>query len=231
MLLGEDAADVPRSFKIISLPRNPRLQTGRWGSGIAVLIHILVLDLGTMLLIGAYIPPVSPIWPGWTNVELMYTATMGNGCALKSAEKHLAVLTDINGPTASEQVPGMALEWLRVYEDDTLNTCGQEILRECDTNGPCMLNGTSLEAASPGCLLPLVKEFHVETPAANPENDWADHVRICLTLDVSAIQKNNPEPTIQGSARLDLSDATEMDRLYQATLESRENPGQALQTL
>jgi hypothetical protein len=39
MLLGEDAADVPRSFKIISLPRNPRLQTGRRGSGIAVLIR------------------------------------------------------------------------------------------------------------------------------------------------------------------------------------------------
>jgi hypothetical protein len=74
-----------------------------------------------------------------------------------------------------------------------------------------MLNGTSLEAASPGwytswqpsgeskidytfvsqSLLPLVK-----TPAANPKDDWADDVRICLTLDVSAVQKNNPEPTI-----------------------------------
>ncbi|KAJ7020842.1 hypothetical protein C8F04DRAFT_896597, partial [Mycena alexandri] len=69
----------------------------------------------------------------------------------------------------------------RISSDDTLNTRGREILAECDLLNLCILNGTKLEAASPGrstswqpggestidyaiaskSLLPLVKDFYV----------------------------------------------------------------------
>jgi hypothetical protein len=67
---GEE--DIPRGFTLVSLPRQSRLRTQRRGGGIALLIRdniefvksrlsspdILVLDLGLMWLIGAYIPPI-----------------------------------------------------------------------------------------------------------------------------------------------------------------------------
>jgi hypothetical protein len=79
MLPGEeDAADVPQGYTLVSLPRKPRLQTSRRGGGVALLIRdnikftkshlsspdILVLDLGSMWLVGAYIPPVTSHWQG-----------------------------------------------------------------------------------------------------------------------------------------------------------------------
>jgi hypothetical protein len=48
-------------------------------------------------------------------------------------EKPVALLTDINGRTGSEQVPQMEAEWPRISSDETINTRGREILRECDT--------------------------------------------------------------------------------------------------
>ncbi|KAK7006565.1 hypothetical protein R3P38DRAFT_3213876 [Favolaschia claudopus] len=72
MLPGEeDAADVPEGYTLVSLPRKPFLQTYRRGGGVALLIRdnidfvksslsssdILVIDLGFMWIIGAYIPP------------------------------------------------------------------------------------------------------------------------------------------------------------------------------
>jgi hypothetical protein len=81
MLPGEeDPADIPRGYSLVSLPRKPWLQTNRRGGGIALLIRddiefvkshlsspdILVLDLGSMWLIDAYIPPVTSRWQGWT---------------------------------------------------------------------------------------------------------------------------------------------------------------------
>jgi hypothetical protein len=74
MLPGEDEpADVPQGYKLLSLPRKPALSAQRRGGGIALIIRdsldftksnlsspdILVLDMGSIWLIGAYIPPVS----------------------------------------------------------------------------------------------------------------------------------------------------------------------------
>ncbi|KAF8206057.1 hypothetical protein K438DRAFT_498538 [Mycena galopus ATCC 62051] len=74
--------DVPVGYTLISLPRKPRLRDQRRGGGVALLIRhtstftmselsapdILVLDLGSIWLIGAYIPPESSRWEGWTDI-------------------------------------------------------------------------------------------------------------------------------------------------------------------
>ncbi|KAJ6455308.1 hypothetical protein C8R47DRAFT_926116, partial [Mycena vitilis] len=99
----------------------------------------------------------------------------------QSPDKHVALLTDINGRISSQQVPSFEVEWPRLSDDETSNTRGRLILQQCEDHGLCILNGTSLETASPGrCtswqttgestidygmvskgLIPLVKEFHV----------------------------------------------------------------------
>ncbi|KAJ7032922.1 hypothetical protein C8F04DRAFT_889932, partial [Mycena alexandri] len=99
----------------------------------------------------------------------------------QSNGKHVAVLTDINGRTASNQVPKFENQLPRISADKTKNARGSEVLRQCDALGLCILNGTELETASPGRatswqpggestidlaivsegLIPLVKSFHV----------------------------------------------------------------------
>ncbi|KAJ7158973.1 hypothetical protein C8R43DRAFT_829926, partial [Mycena crocata] len=99
----------------------------------------------------------------------------------QSEDKHVALLTDINGRTASEQVPRFEILWPRSSHDEKGDTCGHEVLDESDTHGLCILNGTAMEKASPGrltswqpngestidyamvseSLIPFVKEFHV----------------------------------------------------------------------
>ncbi|KAJ7688064.1 hypothetical protein B0H17DRAFT_1203256 [Mycena rosella] len=63
-------------------------------------------------------------------------------------------------------------------------------------------------------LLPLVTEFHVETPTPDPKDDWADHMRIGLTLDASQFDRA-PIPS----------------RAHGATMDSRESPDEALDSL
>lgn len=164
MLPGEeDAADIPRGYTFVSLPRKPYRQTIRRGGGVALLIRddidfvkshfsspdILVLDLGFMWLIGAYIPPVTSYWPGWTHVEpfLQFWETVA--LCTQNEGKPIAAPTDINGRTGSVQ-PRLSV-WPRTSADNKKqNTRGLAILDECDTYGLCILNGTSFESASPG---------------------------------------------------------------------------------
>jgi hypothetical protein len=131
-----------------------------------------------------------------------------------------------------------------------VNTGGLAILEECDKYGLCILNGTSFETSSPGRytshqprgqstidygfvsegLLPLVKSFHVECPTANQKDDWADHTRICVTLDGSAISQSRSSNFSQHHA-LDFSGNEEIDLLSQATMAARETPEKALSSL
>ncbi|KAF8129144.1 hypothetical protein K438DRAFT_1999968 [Mycena galopus ATCC 62051] len=82
MLPGEEEnADVPVGYTLISLPRQPRLRNQCRGGGVALLIRntftftkselssdILVLDMGSLWLIGAYITPESSRWEGLTDI-------------------------------------------------------------------------------------------------------------------------------------------------------------------
>ncbi|KAJ7778030.1 hypothetical protein DFH07DRAFT_680597, partial [Mycena maculata] len=140
---------------------------------------------------------VEPFLQFWETVAL----------CTRNEDKPIASLTDINGRTGSVQVPRFQGAWPRISADDKKpNTRGLAILDECDTYGLCILNGTSFESASPGRytswqpngqstidlamvstgLIPFVKSFHVECPTPDPEDDWADHTRICLTIRVPA---------------------------------------------
>lgn len=126
MLPGEEeSANVPRGYTLVSLPRKPRLQTNRRGGGVALLIRddiefvkshlsssdILVLDLGSMWLIGAYIPPVTSRWQNWTDVNPFEQLWETVALCTRSEEKHVALLTDINGRMALEQAASMQDEW------------------------------------------------------------------------------------------------------------------------
>jgi hypothetical protein len=64
---------------------------------------ILVLDMGTVWLIGAYIPPESSRWERWTDVEPFLKLWETIALCTQSADKHVALLTDINARTGSLQ--------------------------------------------------------------------------------------------------------------------------------
>ncbi|KAJ7226407.1 hypothetical protein C8J57DRAFT_1535215 [Mycena rebaudengoi] len=111
MLPGEeDAADVPAGYTMLSLPRKPLLNNSRRGGGIALIIRntfkfkksslsspdILVLDMGTMWVIGAYIPPQSSRWQGWTDVEPIQKLRETMAICAQNEDKPIALLGDIN---------------------------------------------------------------------------------------------------------------------------------------
>ncbi|KAJ7718658.1 hypothetical protein B0H16DRAFT_1475501 [Mycena metata] len=111
-------------------------------------------------------------------------------------------------------------------------------------------NGTSLETASPGRLtswqdsgesvsidyaivsdsLLLVRKFEVTCPAVFEEDDWSDHMQICMTLDASAF-KQTPLPARDPQPRPDFSGSSYIDELYQATIDSKQTPDEALDLL
>ncbi|KAF8187332.1 hypothetical protein K438DRAFT_1972961 [Mycena galopus ATCC 62051] len=167
MLPGEDdPADVPRGYTLLSLPRRPTLSAQRRGGGITLIIRdnldfnksnlsspdILVLDMGSIWLIGAYIPPVSSRWQGWTDIEPIQMLWETAALCTQSDDKPVLVLTDINAQTGSSQVESEQGNLVRISSDpDTkTNARGRTILNECDTYGLVILNGTSFETASPG---------------------------------------------------------------------------------
>ncbi|KAK7006566.1 hypothetical protein R3P38DRAFT_2793694 [Favolaschia claudopus] len=143
----------------------------------------------------------------------------------------------------------MEVEWPRCSSDETVNTRRQAIL-ECDSYGLCIVNGTALETVSPGrytshqptgqstidyafvsySLLSFVKELHVDLPTSDPKDDWADHTRIALRLDISQLatvsvskssrksQRVQPPSSVSGPR-----DSRLIDRLYQETMESAQS--------
>ncbi|KAJ7815553.1 hypothetical protein B0H14DRAFT_3476063 [Mycena olivaceomarginata] len=132
MLPGEeDAADVPAGYTLLSLPRKPLLNNSRRGGGIALIIRdtfkftksklsspdILVLDMGSIWLIGAYIPPGTSRWEGWTDVEPLQKLWETVALCTRSDDKPVASLADINARTGSLQSSSRGVEWLEALEE------------------------------------------------------------------------------------------------------------------
>jgi hypothetical protein len=134
--------------------------------------------------------------------------------------------------------------------DEKINTRGRTIIQECNEYNLCILNGTSLETASPGrftswqtagqsvidyaivseTLLPLVHKLHVELPTEDEDDDWSDHMRICLTLDAKAFEY---EPILPAdhSKIPDFGGSNYIDHLYQETMDAKETKDEALESL
>jgi hypothetical protein len=113
-----------------------------------------------------------------------------------------------------------------------------------------VLNGTSLETSSPGrftswqtagesvidyaiisaSLLPMIREFHVEEPMEDEDDEWADHMRICITLDVEAFEQTAVVPE-ECRERPNFGGTEYIDRLYQATMDAKETKDEALDSL
>jgi hypothetical protein len=183
---------------------------------------------------------VEPIEQLWETVVL----------CTPNVEKPVLLLTDINGRTGSRQIEKFADTWPRNSSDATENPRGLAILDECEKSGLCILNGTSLETNSPGrftshqprgkstidyalvseALLPLVRSFDVECPTPDPKDDWADHSRICVTLDAAAISRT-PVPTFVHQPVPEFLGSEEVDRLSQATMDARESPDEAFHSI
>jgi hypothetical protein len=165
MLAGED--ETAGGYTLVSLPRKPLFSGQRRGGGITLVIRdhihfvksnlsspdILVLDMGSVWLIGAYIPPATSRFQGWTDVEpiqkLWETVVVCTG----SQDNGVILLTDLNTRAGSSQVECQFLNFPRSSSDPDAktNTRGGAFLDECDNYGLLILNGTSLgETASPG---------------------------------------------------------------------------------
>ncbi|KAJ7933579.1 hypothetical protein B0H13DRAFT_2306695 [Mycena leptocephala] len=69
-------------------------------------------------------------------------------------------------------------------------------------------------------LLSLVRNFHVECPTPDPKDDWADHTRICVTLDAAAISRTPVAASVPQSVP-EFTGSEEVDRLYQATMDAK----------
>jgi hypothetical protein len=175
MLPGEeDAAEVLAGYTMVSLPRKPLLNNSRRGGGIALIIRntfkfkksslsspdILVLDMGTIWVIGAYIPPQSSRWEGWTDVESMQRLREIMAICAQNDDKLIALLGDINARIGELQTAltlnGAEWErlWKRISSDphEKINARGRDLVQECETRDLCILNGTSLETF-PGRML------------------------------------------------------------------------------
>jgi hypothetical protein len=127
----EESANVPNGYVLVSLPRKPRLQNAGCGGGVALLIRdninfvkshrrspdILVLDLGTTWLIGAYIPPVTSRWQGWTDVDPYEQLWESIVLCTRSHNKPVLLLTDLNGRTGSHQASGFEASYPRLSKE------------------------------------------------------------------------------------------------------------------
>ncbi|KAJ7213681.1 hypothetical protein C8J57DRAFT_1255981 [Mycena rebaudengoi] len=114
----EDCLLVPRGYYAISISRKVTGPWERHGGGVTAFIRnniiakksvlsspdILVLDMGTCWLVGAYILPQSSRYQQWTDTapenKLDETLSL---CAAADDTKHMILLLDANARTAAEQ--------------------------------------------------------------------------------------------------------------------------------
>ncbi|KAJ7061886.1 hypothetical protein C8F01DRAFT_1231043 [Mycena amicta] len=259
----EEALPVMQGYHMLSHPRNPRSDGTRRGGGLLLLIRdciqfekshlcsadILVLDLGKVWLIGAYVPPGTSRWQDWTDVAPF--EKLWETVAICTQTRPVIILADINGRIGVLQVPDCNGIWPRTSEDETENARGLELLDECNSNEACIVNGTTLETTSPGRytswqpngesmidyaivsreLMSKVRRLHIETPCADPADEWSDHMRICLTMDASIIEARRRPQWRPTAPRPDFSGNQDVDMEYQAVMDAREDPEQALKSL
>jgi hypothetical protein len=78
-------------------------------------------------------------------------------------------------------------------------------------------------------VLPLVRTFDVACPP-DAEVDWADHMRICLTVDAAMFEQTPIIPR-ERQARPEFHGSEYVDELYQATKDSKQTGEEALKSL
>ncbi|KAJ6555928.1 hypothetical protein B0H19DRAFT_1071072 [Mycena capillaripes] len=251
MLPGEeDAADVPVGYTLLSLPQKALLNNSRHGGGIALIIRdtfkftksklsspdILVLDMGSIWLIGAYIPPGTSQWEGWTDVEPLQKSWETVALCTRSDDKPVASLADINAQTGSLQ---SSLRGLSGWSDGresrltltrkSMHAATQWLKRRFtfwQPTGQSVVDYAIVSAS----LLPMVQKFHVELLAEDEDDDWADHVRICITLDSKVFEYAAPLATERGDAP-NFQGSEYIDQLYQETMDAKETKDEALESL
>jgi ribonuclease HI len=79
-------------------------------------------------------------------------------------------------------------------------------------------------------LLPMIQEFRVEEPEANEDDDWSDHMRICITLDAKAFETVEVPPRTTREVP-NFSGSEYIDQLYEETMNAKETKDEALDSL
>ncbi|KAJ7124034.1 hypothetical protein C8R43DRAFT_1135822 [Mycena crocata] len=220
-------------------------------------LHILLLDMGTIWLIGAYIPPQSSQWENWTNVEPLQKLWETVALCTPSEDKHVALLSDINTQIGSLQASALGVEWAKRWAqhsadpDAKKNTRGQAVIDTCNLYKLCILNGTSLETCSPGRftswqdagesvidhvivtngLLPFIRSLDIACPTPDPVDDYADHMRICMTVDLAVFVQTPTNISQERQGQPEFAGSAEVDVLYQATMDAKETEEGALEAL
>ncbi|KAF5379509.1 hypothetical protein D9615_006527 [Tricholomella constricta] len=210
---------------------------------------IIVLDLGNCYIVGAYILPTTSRWEGWTDVNpethLREVLAM---CTVSS--KPVIVMGDLNARTAS--LSGSPLHPRRNSCDGILNTRGRQVLSWAQDFALCILNGTTTEDHTPGrftsfqpngqavvdyaivslSALALVLHLKVLEPPKNPDNAWADHTPLILTVSRTMAVMEPTRVVRQEKIQMEWPAAeSQIDLLWEATMKSKETLEQGLERL
>jgi hypothetical protein len=209
--------------------------------------------MGASWIIGPYIPPETSRWEGWTDVEPLQKLWETVALCTQNEDKYVILLTDLNARTGSLQASTRGIEWAKRWArksadpDEKINPRGRAAIQECERYGLCIVNGTSLETCSPGRLtswqdkgesvidyaivsenaLPLVRKFGVACPTPDPDDDCADNMRICLTVD-AAMFKQAPLIPRERQGAPHFHGSEHIDELYQATMDAKQTTEDAL---
>ncbi|KAJ6527688.1 hypothetical protein B0H19DRAFT_1083786 [Mycena capillaripes] len=185
-----------------------------------------------MLLIGAYIPPVSSLWQGWTDLEPLQKIWETVALGTQSDDKPIASLGDLNGRTGSLKCSSREVERAqcrkRVSADpDEKSTRVAGELLKTETSSPGRFTSWQIAvewvidyAIVSASLLPLVQKFRIEEPMENADEDWAEHMRICITFYSTSFEQTTA-PRERGDIP-EFAGSEYIDQLYQDTMEAKD---------
>ncbi|KAK7054062.1 hypothetical protein R3P38DRAFT_2478736, partial [Favolaschia claudopus] len=261
----EECLATPKGFYALSVCRK---LTGSWerhGGGVTAFIRngiqasksplsspdILVLDLITCWLVGAYILPERSRWQQFTDVnpehKLDETVAL---CAAADETKPILLFLDGNARTQSEKAGG---DLARMSADQKpISPRGSRLLSTWRRSNLVILNGTHLEDASPGRftsikeagvaeavvdyavvsdhLLSSVRSLSVAIPP-EPTEAWSDHVSLTLRIDRKFLQVAPRLPkVVRAPPKMPVGDAA-MDDLCTQVMASKQDATEMLRTL
>lgn len=262
----EECLAVPKGFYAFSVCRKVTGPWERHGGGVTAFVKnniqakkshlsspdILVLDLGTCWLIGAYIQPERSRWQHYTNTapehKLEETIAL---CATADDTKPLILVLDANARTQSEMAAG-DLARLSADHEFHVTTRGHKLLSAWKRSKLVILNGTQLEDVSPGrftsikkfgvaeavvdyaavseSLISSVRSLSIATPEP-PLEAWSDHVSLTLKIDRSVLQIAPRPPKRVRSVPVLLQGDPEMDKLCEDVMNSKKSPAEMLREL
>ncbi|PPQ76461.1 hypothetical protein CVT26_012897 [Gymnopilus dilepis] len=163
----EQALILPPGFHVVAKSRPWRSGVRLPGGGVAAIIandvdykvceaisgpDLLVLDLGSLYIINAYLLPSRSDWTKWSVVdpELKLAEALAF-CRAEDSAKPVLLMGDLNARTASRQAHHSPL--VRSSPDLTCDTRGNWVLQLCDDNDLQILNGSVFDLQGPqlGC--------------------------------------------------------------------------------